>query len=249
MERYIIAICEILNIVGDDLKMKINWRAVKSLPLAIRKEIYKRDIDSELKNFIEFEKSLGDIEEPEENNFIEEENEDLQFDEKENGKITIIKGDDPVMEKSLEELIIEFLGEEDLPVEFEKAQKVLPEKAKKALKEAFGVLNKYKESLNKDLLEAMKVLGKYIGYGYPGVKYPYPEPYPVKKELEKSEPEIFNWKSFFNFDDDSIEEEDIKKSIDPSDKFPTLTTNLLKGKRKRERAEAEREVFMGRRFV
>ncbi len=120
--------------------MRINWRTFDSLPLAIRKEVYKRDIDEELKNFEEFEKALrGD--DPE----VEEEEETLEFSESQNGKITIIKnieeGDDPEM-GTLEELILEFLDEVDLPVEFEKAQKILPEKARKVLREAFAVLNR-----------------------------------------------------------------------------------------------------------
>jgi len=227
--------------------MKTNWKTFDSLPLAIRKEIYKRDIDEELKNFEEFEKALrGD--EPEEETIGEEEieEENLKFTGERDGKITIIKGDDPEM--NLEELILEFLEEESLPEEFFEIEKVLPESTKKTLKEAFAILNKYKSEIkaNKELSGAVKSLARYIGFGYPGIPEKYP--YPVKKELEK-EPEIFNWKSFIEHmqDDEDIEEE-IEKA-DPSDPFPSLTRGLLNGQRKRDKALSERDISMGRRFV
>ena len=144
-----------------------------------------------------------------------------------NNKITVVKnieeGVESEMENSsLEELIIEFLGENDLPVEFEKAQKILPEKAKDVLREAFKVLNRDKESMGGELLEAIKVLGKYVGYGYPGLPAKYP--YPVK-EIEKREP--LDWLSvremFFGKLEGDDEVEVKKSDITGDDPFPSLS--------------------------
>jgi len=224
--------------------MRTNWRSYFDLPLNVREEMYLRGVDDEVKNFIEFEKALkGDPEEPEEDNFVGEEKEDLEFSGEQNGKIIIIKGDDPVMneynDRELNELL-EIFAEEEF--EFEKAEKELPKEAVEALKKAYKILLKYKDSMNKDLKQAMTVITRYIG-----IKYPYPEPYPVKKELEKAE--IFDWKSFIEHmqDDEDIEEE-IEKA-DPDDKFPSLTRGLLRGQKKRDKALSERDISMGRRFI
>lgn len=180
------------------------------------------------------------------------EKEVIKFSEEpENNKIIIIKGDD--LEMNLEELILEFLEEESLPEEYFEVEKALSESVIKTLKEAFAILNKYKKEIkeNKELSGAIRSLAKYIGYGYPGIpaKYPYPV---VKKELEKEPKDfkIFDWKSFITegLEEDIEEEEEIKKSLDPSDKFPSLTAGLLRGNRKRQRAETQRDVLMGRRF-
>jgi len=222
--------------------MKTNWRSYFDLPLNVREEMYKRGVDDEIENFRQFEKALkGDPEEPEEDNFIEEE--DLEFSEEQNGKITIVKGDDNTMEfTDLREAIEAFIGE-PVEEEFFEIEKRLSETNRKALVEAVNTLNRYKKEItkNKELKTSLLTLARFIGFG---AGYPAP----VKKELE-GEPEIFDWKSFVEHmsDDEDIEEE-IEKA-DPDDKFPSLTKGLLKGQRRRDKALSERDISMGRRFI
>ena len=222
--------------------MKTNWRSYFSLPLNVREEMYKRGVDDEIKNFIEFEKALKEEESEEE---IEEEK-DLEFTEKSNGKITIIKGDDPEMINEFDDLgeaIESYLGE-PVEEEFYELEEKLSATNRKALVEAVNILRYYKEEIakNPELKTSLLTLVKFVGFG---------AGYPIKKELEKSEPVLFNWKSFINNMTEKAEEdqsvsEEIEKA-DPNDKFPSLTRGLLKSQKKREKAQTERDLE--RRFI
>jgi len=227
--------------------MKIHWKSYLDLPIEIRQGLYEKNISDEIESFRQFEKSLkGEPEEEVEEGFLE-------LSEEQNGKITIVKnieeGVEPEMEKrSLEELIIEFLGESDLPVEFEKAQKVLPEKAKKVLREAFAVLNRYKESMNEELREAVKVLGKYVGFGYPGIpeKYPYPS-----KSLEKKAP--VDWISVRDMFFGKLEEPEAvevsKSDISKDDLFPSISKQIERNKEIIDETIEENNIENGARFL
>ena len=96
----------------------------------------------------------------------------------------IFKGDNKM--KKLSELLIDFIGEDELEEEeiekFEKADKKLSPQASKALKGALNILKKFKAEFPDEVKEAINTLAKYAAYGYPAKKKEDEE----EEDLEKA---------------------------------------------------------------
>ena len=69
--------------------------------------------------------------------------------------------------RELEELLNEFNPEGNEIELLRKAKDKLPKEMLDELTKAYKAILKYREDLPDDLLEAVKVLGKYASYGYP----------------------------------------------------------------------------------
>lgn len=86
------------------------------------------------------------------------------------------------MKKKLSELIKDFIGEDELTdeemEELEKAEKVIPPAAGKALKAVVATLSKFKADFPDEIKECINTLAKYAAYGYG---------YPAKKEKKDEE--------------------------------------------------------------
>ena len=72
--------------------------------------------------------------------------------------------------RELEELLNEFNPEGNEIELLRKAKDKLPKEMLDELTKAYKAILKYREDLPDDLLEAVKVLGKYASYGYPESK-------------------------------------------------------------------------------
>lgn len=86
--------------------------------------------------------------------------------------------------KSLSEILIDFIGEDELTDDeiekFEKAEKKMSSKAIKALKGALNVLKKFKEEFPDDVMESINTLAKYAIFAPPAS---------VKKKEDEDEDE------------------------------------------------------------
>jgi len=72
--------------------------------------------------------------------------------------------------EELEQLINEFNPEGNEIEILRKAKDKLPKEMVDELTKAYKAIVKYREDFPDDLAEAIKVLGKYASYGYPGAK-------------------------------------------------------------------------------
>jgi len=99
-------------------------------------------------------------------------------------KIISKRKGEKTMKKKLSEMIKDFIGEDELTDEemekLEKAEKVIPPDAAKALKAVVATLSKFKADFPDEIKECINTLAKYAAYGYG---------YPAKKEKEEKEGE------------------------------------------------------------
>lgn len=99
-------------------------------------------------------------------------------------KIISKKSGVKTMKKKLSDLIKDFIGEDELSEEeieeLEKADKVIPPAAAKALKAVVTTLNKFKGDFPDEIKEVINTLAKYAAYGYG---------YPAKKTEKQEEGE------------------------------------------------------------
>ena len=100
-------------------------------------------------------------------------------------KIITKREGENTMKKKLSELIKGFIGEDELTdeemEELEKAEKVIPPAAAKALKAVVATLSKFKADFPDEIKECINTLAKYAAYGYG---------YPAKKSEEEEEEDV-----------------------------------------------------------
>lgn len=128
---------------------------------------------------------------------------------------------------SLADAYKEFTGEELTEDEIEKAGK-LDEKVRSAIKTAYNILSKWKDSLPTDLAKAITLMAKYMAPG----KYPYPKPYKKDETLEKAGAKLSKATAAEMIKAikilQSLLPEDVKKELEEEEKDETLEAKVEK---------------------
>jgi len=128
------------------------------------------------------------------------------------------------MDDEIVELLKSYFEEEDLEIDFEKAEK-LSDKAISAIKGALKLVNKYKADFPDDLKKAVGTLAKYAGYGYG---------YPAK--TEKGEVA----KAGAKFSKDTLDK--LRKAVEALNALKAILPDVGEETKKSETSEVEKSI-------